>query len=102
MRSVVLFVFSNHSIDTVACLQIHTCMQQAVSIVFSYPWIPVKHKMLEVMAAQRGQPQFEQYMEGDGLDDVQHAVNWQLIPEYLSKLNINNLAQHVSLIDYIP
>ena len=53
--------------------------------------------MLEVLAAQRGQPPLEWYMDGDGLDDLRHDSNWQQIPEYLKTLNISNLAQHVPL-----
>lgn len=56
--------------------------------------------MLEVLAAQLVQPPLEQYMDGDGLDDVQHGSNWQQIPDYLKTLNISNLAQHVPLIGF--
>ena len=79
-------------------LQIFTCRQHAVSIVYSYPWIPVKHKMLEVLAAQRHQAPVERFIDGDGLDDLQHVVNWQQISQYLKTLNAANLTLHVPLI----
>ncbi|DBA68754.1 TPA: hypothetical protein ACH3X2_013375 [Trebouxia sp. C0005] len=77
---------------------IFTCKQHAVSTVYSYPWIPVKHKMLEVLAAQRHQPSADRYLDGDGLEDLQHVVNWQQVSEYLKTLNAANLTQHVPLI----
>jgi hypothetical protein len=54
--------------------------------------------MLEVLAAQRHQPSVERYMDGDGLEDLQHVINWQQLSEYLKTLNTANLTQHVPLI----
>jgi hypothetical protein len=54
--------------------------------------------MLEVLAAQRHQPSVERYMDGDGLEDLQHVINWWELSEYLKTLNAANLTQHVPLI----
>ncbi len=54
--------------------------------------------MLEVLAAQRGQLPAQRYMDGDGLDDLQHAINWQQVSTYLRAVNVANLAKHVPLI----
>ena len=67
---------------------------------YSYPWIAAKHKLLEVLAKQRNQPPIEQYMEGNGIDDMQHALNWQLIDDYLRTLSLDNLTQHVPLMHH--
>ena len=80
-------------------MQIHTCNQHAIAIVYSYPWIAAKHKLLEVLATQRKQPPIEQYLSGNGIDDMQHALNWQQIDKYLKTLTLDNLTQHVPLRD---
>ena len=55
--------------------------------------------MLEVLAAQRGQPHAQRYMDGDGLDDSQHASNWQQISNYLRTITVANLTVHVPLMN---
>ena len=78
-------------------MQIQTCKQHAVGIVYSYPWIPAKHKMLEVLAAQRGEPPLQRYLDGDGLDELQHAANWVQVADYLRTINASNLLVHMPL-----
>ena len=90
------------ALTVVACqpahdVQIQTCKQHAVGIVYSYPWIPAKHKMLEVLAAQRGEPPLQRFLDGDGLEDLQHAANWLQIADYLRTIDSSNLLMHVPL-----
>ena len=79
-------------------LQIQTTRQHAVSVVHSYPWIPEKGRVLEVMAASIGEPPSELLMQPNGLDDLQHAANWQQVEEYLKTVNMSNLHLHVPLL----
>lgn len=81
-----------------AILQIQTTRQHAIGIVHSYPWIPEKGRILEVMAAQIGEPSSELLMRPNGLDDLQHAANWQQIEDYLKTVNMSNLHLHVPLV----
>lgn len=83
-------------------LQIQTFKQHAVDIVAAYPWIPDKHRMMELLASQRGEPSVQFYLDGAGLDDFQHEANWQEIVAYLQSLNANNLHKHVPLINNKP
>lgn len=79
-------------------MQIQTTSQHAIGIVHSYPWIPEKGRILEVMAAQMGEPSSEVLMQPNGLDDLQHAANWQEIEDYLVTVNMTNLQFHVPLV----
>ena len=79
-------------------MQIQTCKQHAIAIVHSYPAIPQKGRMLELLASQRGEPPKEVLMQSAGLDSVQHAANWQQVVEYLQYVNVGNLNQHVPLL----
>jgi len=82
----------------VAALQIQTCRQHAIAIVHSYPAIPEKGRLLEVLARQRGEPSKEVLMQSAGMDSLQHAANWQQVVEYLQNINADNLNQHVPLL----
>ncbi len=84
--------------EGVAALQIQTCRQHAIAIVHSYPAIPEKGRLLEVLADQRGDPSKEVLMQSAGMDSLQHAANWQQVVEYLQYINAENLNQHVPLL----
>ncbi|DBA72014.1 hypothetical protein WJX79_004288 [Trebouxia sp. C0005] len=77
---------------------IQTCRQHAIAIVHSYPAIPEKGRLLEVMADQRGEPSKEVLMQSAGMDSLQHAANWQQVVDYLQYINAENLNQHVPLL----
>lgn len=51
--------------------------------------------MLEVLAASRGEPSSEVLMQAGGVDDFQHAANWQQVEEYLKGVNTSNLHLHI-------
>ena len=53
--------------------------------------------MLEVLAAQRGEPPLKQFLDGDGLEELQHAANWLQIADYLRTIDSSNLLVHVPL-----
>lgn len=84
--------------DSIVVLQIQTCRQHAIAIVHSYPAIPEKARLLEVLAAQRGEPCKEILMQPAGLDSLQHSANWQQVVEYLQYVNADNLNRHVPLL----
>ncbi len=75
-----------------------TAKQHAIGIVTSYPWIPEKHRLLELLGAKRGEPSAEILTQSAGLDNLQHAANWQQVEEYLKTVTIHNMTQHVPLI----
>lgn len=77
---------------------IQTCRQHAIAIVHSYPAIPEKARLLEVLAAQRGEPCKEDLMQPAGMDSLQHSANWQQVVEYLQYVNADNLNRHVPLL----
>ena len=79
-------------------LQIQTCKQHATLLVHSYPAIPEKGRLLETLAAQRGEPSKEELMQPSGMDSLQHAANWQQVVDYLQYINMENLNQHVPLL----
>ena len=79
-------------------MQIQTCKQHATLIVHSYPAIPEKGRLLELLAAQRGEPSKEELMQPAGLDNLQHAANWQQVTDYLKFVNEDKLNQHVPLL----
>ncbi len=83
--------------------QVLTAKQHAMGIVHSYPWIPEKHRLLELLAAKSGEPTAEALTQSAGLDNLQHAANWQQIDEYLKTVTVHNMNQHVPLIkDPVP
>lgn len=84
-------------------MQILTAKQHAIGIVHSYPWIPEKHRLLELLASKKGEPTAEALTRSAGLDNLQHAANWQQVEEYLKTVTIDNMNKHVPLIkDPVP
>lgn len=86
-----------HSVTWSLHMQIQTCKQHAILIVHSYPSIPQKGRLLELLASQRGEPPKEVLMQSAGLDNLQHAANWQQVVDYLCGVNAGNINQHVQL-----
>ena len=79
-------------------MQILTSKQHAIGIVHSYPWIPEKHRLMELIASKRGEPAAEMLTQSAGLDNLQHAANWQQVDEYLKTVTAHNMNQHLPLI----
>lgn len=79
------------------CMQIITARQHAIGIVHSYPFIPEKHRLLELLVAKRNEPTVEALTQSAGLDDLQHAANWQQIDEYLKTVTVQNMHQYIPL-----
>ncbi|KAL3132930.1 hypothetical protein ABBQ38_006844 [Trebouxia sp. C0009 RCD-2024] len=75
-----------------------TAKQHAIGIVHSYPFIPEKHRLLELLVAIRHEPTVEALTQSTGLDDLQHAANWQQIDEYLKTVTVQNMHQYIPLI----
>ena len=79
-------------------MQILTAKQHAIGIVHSYPWIPEKHRLLELLAARRGEPTAEALTQSAGMDNLQHAANWQQIEDYLKTVTVHNMNRHIPLL----
>ena len=79
-------------------LQILSARQHAIGIVHSYPFIPEKHRVLELLASKRNEPAAETLTQSVGVDDLQHAANWQQIEEYLKTVTAQNMNQYIPLI----
>ena len=79
-------------------MQILTAKQHAIGIVHSYPWIPEKHRLLELLAFKRGDPTAEELTQSAGMDNLQHAANWQQIEEYLKTVTVHNMNKHIPLL----
>ena len=74
-------------------------MQQTVGIVKAFPYIPVKPRVLEVLAASRNEPPTAFLTQSQGLDDFEHNTNWQAVVNYLKNITADNLHLHVPLVD---
>ena len=79
-------------------MQILTAKQHSTGIVHSYPFIPEKHRLLELLASKRGEPAAEALTQSAGLDDLQHAANWQQVEDYLKTVTAQNMYQYIPLI----
>ena len=79
-------------------LQILSARQHAIGIVHSYPFIPEKHRVLELLASKRNEPTAEALTHPAEVDDLQHAANWQQIEEYLKTVTAQNMNQYIPLI----
>ena len=79
-------------------LQILSARQHAIGIVHSYPFIPEKHRVLELLASKGNEPTAETLTQSVGVDDLQHAANWQQIEEYLKTVTAQNMNQYIPLI----
>lgn len=54
--------------------------------------------MLELLASKRNEPAAETLTQSVGVDDLQHAANWQQIEEYLKTVTAQNMNQYIPLI----
>ena len=70
-------------------------MQQAICMVQPYPYIPDEPRCFEALAAVRGEPPTTVLTQPGGLDDLQHAANWQQVQTYLKTVTQDNLHVHV-------
>lgn len=72
--------------------QIWTSRQVAVQVVHAYPYILDKPRLLDVLAAHRGQVHMQIAPE---VDSLQHAANWQQVEDYLHRFTPVDLHRHV-------
>lgn len=91
-------VMCNFAICLHCALQILSARQHAIGIVHSYPFIPEKHRVLELLASKRNEPTAEALTQSAEVDDLQHAANWQQIEEYLKTVTAQNMNQYIPLI----
>ena len=95
-----LEVYSQHT-DVIAHIvkrrcpvQIQTSKQHAVSMVHPYPYLMDATKQLEALARQHKEPPIQTLMEPGGVDDLQHAANWDTVVKYVQTFEAGNLHCH--------
>jgi len=82
---------------TVRCgwpVQIQTSIQHAVSMVHPYPFLMDATRQLEALARQHKEPSIQTLMEPGGVDDLQHAANWETVVKYVQTFEAGNLHCH--------
>ncbi|KAL0026893.1 hypothetical protein WJX77_009653 [Trebouxia sp. C0004] len=75
-----------------------TSKQLAIQVVHAYPWLLDKPRLLDVLAASRGELTAQALKDSARLDDVQLAANWQEIEQYLTCFSAQDLQRHVPLL----
>ncbi len=75
-------------------VQIQTSKQHAVSMVHPYPYLMDATKQLEALARQHKEPPIQTLMEPGGVDDLQHAANWETVVKYVHTFEAGNLHCH--------
>ncbi|DBA92646.1 hypothetical protein WJX77_002725 [Trebouxia sp. C0004] len=73
---------------------IQTSKQTAVSMVHPYPFLMDATKQLEALARQYNEPPIQTLMEPGGVDDLQHAANWETVLKYVQTMEAGNLHCH--------
>lgn len=82
----------------VLSVQVLTSKQVAIQVVHAYPRLLEKPRLLEVLAALNEEPPAKVLAQSMGLDDLQHAANWQQVEEYLKSFTVKDLNRHVPLV----
>ncbi len=73
-------------------------MQHAISMVQPYPRSVDTNKLLETLAQQHREPSIQSLMEPSGLDDLQHAANWEAVVQCVESLDAVNVHIHVRVL----
>ena len=81
-----------------AVLQILTSKQLAIQVVHAYPWLLDKPKLLDALAASRGDLSLQVAANQTGVDELQHAADWQEVEQYLKSFTAQDLHRHVPLL----
>ena len=82
-------------------MQILTSQQLAIQVVHAYPWLLEKPRLLDVLAASRGELTAQALKDSAGLDDIQLAANWQEVEQYLNCFTAQDLQRHVPLLNTV-
>ena len=72
-------------------------MQHALMMVHQYPRAAGYKVMLEVLAEQHNAPSTGSLAEVSGVDDLQHAPNWQMVVQYVERLDADGVRQYCPL-----
>ncbi len=75
-------------------MQITSSMQHALMMVHQYPRAAGYKMMLEVLVEQHKAPSTASLAEGSGVDDLQHAANWQMVVQYVESLDADSVRQY--------
>lgn len=78
-------------------MQVTSSMQHALMMVHQYPRAAGYKVMLEVLAEQHNAPSTGSLAEVSGVDDLQHAPNWQMVVQYVERLDADGVRQYCPL-----
>ena len=83
-------------------MQIQTSVQHAKAVVHKYPRATKYKDVLETLAKQRGEPGSEELLQPAGLDDLQHAANWEGVIQWVESVDEKGLHGHHPLLAHAP
>lgn len=63
-------------------LQISTCRQGAIGIVYTYPLTNRNFEICEALATLKGEPSVQELLEDTSVSDAQHVANWDQVVMY--------------------
>ena len=87
-----------HEFNCLHDMQITTAEQKARAVVYAYPQSAKPEAMLNLLAAERGEPSAQSLLEDTSVDDFQHAANWQEVAQYLTTVTSDNVHSHCRLL----
>ena len=67
----------------------------------NYPRSTRNKALLEALALQHGEPSKEELLEPAGVDDLQHAANWEAVVQSVESVNAKCLHGHFPLFDVL-
>lgn len=63
-------------------------------MVHPYPFLMNATKQLEALAREHQEPSIQTLMESGGIDDLQHAANWEAVVKYVQTFDASNSHCH--------
>ena len=81
-------------------MQIQSSTQYAASVVRQYPRTFDINLQLESLARQHSEPSPSELMRPSGLDDLQHAADWEIVVQYLVSMDPDGLHDHRALLQH--
>ena len=67
-------------------------------MVHQYPRAANVKVLLETLAQHHKEPSIESLAHALGLDDLQHAANWEAVIQYVESLDANGVHGHTPLV----
>ena len=75
-------------------MQIHSSTQLATLAVNTYPKPVDPGMMMELVAQKHGEPTVAELSSSSGVDDLQHAANWETVTDYIQTVDASNFHEH--------